>query len=82
MMSVFQHCFAESDKQIGTPVVFALFDEMDGVRVSIPMDGEIVKILPPKFENGKVVERGACEMACAPLFANPFAVAKCYLGES
>ena len=82
IIAVTDDCFAESDKQIGTPVVFALFDEMDGVRVSIPMDGEIVKILPPKFENGKVVERGACEMACAPLFANPFAVAKCYLGES
>ena len=61
--------------------MFALFDELDGVRVSIPQDGQVVVILQPKFENGKVVEQGACEMACAPLFANPFAIAKCYLSE-
>ena len=72
-------CFAGDEG--GIPVVFMLIDEFDGVRCSIPMDGEIVKILPPKFENGKVVETGACEMAVAPLFANPFAVAKCYLDD-
>ena len=74
-------CFSDNDNATGIPVVFALIDEFEGVRCSIPMDGEVVKILPPRFENGKVVERGACEMACAPLFANPFAVAKCYLIE-
>ena len=82
VVAVTDNCFPTTDTNKGIPVVFALFDELDGVRVSIPMDGEVVKILAPKFENGKVVERGACEMACAPLFANPFAVAKCYLGES
>ena len=82
VIAVTDDCFSSTDKAKGIPVVFALFDELDGVRVSIPMDGEVVKILAPMFENGKVVERGACEMACAPLFANPFAVAKCYLGES
>ena len=75
-------CFSAEDKAIGIPIVFMFVDELDGVRVSIPMDGQVVIILPPKFENGKVVERGACEMACAPLFANPFAVAKCYLTET
>lgn len=74
-------CFSDEDKAIGIPVVFMFVDELDGVRVTIPMDGQVVIILPPKFENGKVVERGACEMACAPLFANPFALAKCYLSE-
>lgn len=81
VVAVTDDCFPNTDTEKGIPVVFALFDELDGVRVSIPQDGKVVIILPPKFENGKVVERGACEMACAPLFANPFAVAKCYLGE-
>lgn len=74
-------CFSSTDKAKGIPVVFMLVDELEGVRTSIPMDGQVVVILPPKFENGKLVERGACEMACAPMFANPFAVAKCYLSE-
>ena len=81
IVTVTDDCFSATDNAIGIPVVFALFDELDGVRVSIPMDGQVVIILQPKFENGKVVEQGACEMACAPLFANPFAIAKCYLGE-
>lgn len=74
--------FGNDDTAIGIPVVFMYVNENDGVRVSIPMDGKVVIILPPKFENGKVLEPGTCEMACAPLFANPFAVAKCYLTEA
>lgn len=74
-------CFPKADTDIGIPVVFILLDEFEGVRTTIPMDGEVVKILPPKFDNGKVVEQGACEMMCAPMFANPFAVAKCYIDE-
>lgn len=75
-------CWATTDTENGNiPLVFALIDEFDGVRCSIPMDGEVIKILPPKFENGRVVEQGSVEMAIAPLFANPFAVAKCFITE-
>lgn len=74
-------CFSAEDLASGIPVVFMLIDEFEGVRCSIPADGEVVKILPPKFENGKAVETGLCEMATAPLFANPFAIAKCYLND-
>ena len=58
-----------------------LIDEFEGVRTAIPNDGQVVIVLPPRFENGQVVETGSCEMLCAPLFANPFAIAKCYLTE-
>lgn len=81
IIAVTDDCFSSEDKALGITVVFGYFDELEGIRVSIPMDGEVVKIIQPKFDNGKVVERGTCEMACAPLFANPFAIAKCYLGE-
>lgn len=82
VVAVTDDCFSVEDKGKGIPVVFMFVDELDGIRVSIPQDGQVVIILQPKFENGKVVEQGACEMACAPLFANPFAVAKCYLSET
>ena len=74
-------CFSGEDKAIGIPVVFMLIDEFEGVRTAIPNDGQVVVVLPPRFENGQVVETGSCEMLCAPLFANPFAIAKCYLSE-
>lgn len=82
IVPVTDDCFPTDDTTKGIPLVFALFDELDGVRVSIPMDGQVVIIVPPKFDNGKVVERGVCEMCCAPLFANPFAVAKGYLKDT
>lgn len=82
IVPVTDDCFTSEDTTKGIPVVFALFDELDGVRVCIPMDGQVVIIVPPKFDNGKVVETGACEMCCAPLFANPFAVAKGYLKDT
>lgn len=83
IVALTDNCFADADVADGKiPVIFGFVDELDGIRCSIPADGQVVIILPPKFENGKVIEKGACEMAVAPLFANPFAVAKCYLKEA
>lgn len=81
VISLTDDCFSAEDLVKGIPVIFMYIDEYEGIRVCIPNDGQVVIIMPPKFDNGKVVERGACEMACTPMFANPFAVAKCYLSE-
>lgn len=81
IVDVTDDCFPSEDLAIGIPVIFMYIDMNEGVRVAIPMDGEVVKILPPQFNNGQVVSEGAVDMLCAPIFANPFAVAKCYLGE-
>lgn len=75
-------CFPAEDTKIGIPVIFMYVNELDGVRVSVPLDGQVVIIVPPKFDNGKAVEQGLCEMLSVPLFVNPFAVAKCYLTDT
>lgn len=76
------NCFPATDTAKGEPVVFLSASEYeDGISIAIPMDGEILKILPPQFNNGKVVETGCVEMASVPLFKNPYAMAKCYLSE-
>lgn len=80
---VLDNCFPNTDTADGKiPVIFGLIDEFEGIRFAIPQDGQVLIILPPKFENGKVVERGACEMAVTPIWDNPYAIAKCYLTEA
>lgn len=79
---VLDNCFPATDTAEGKiPVVFGLIDEFEGIRAAIPQDGQVLIILPPKFENGKAVERGMCEMAVTPIWDNPYAVSKCYLTE-
>ena len=75
-------CFDATDISKGIPVVFMLVDEVQGVRVSVPNGTTVIDILPPSFANGKVVTTGSCEMVSSPIFANPFAVAKCWLKEA
>lgn len=82
VITVTDNVFPTADTNIGIPVVVALIDEFEGVRVAVPSDGQLLIIIPPKFDNGKVVERGCCEMACTPIWDNPFAVAKFYLDET
>ena len=82
VITVTDNVFPTADTTIGIPVVVALIDEFEGVRVAIPQDGQVLLIQPPKFDNGRVVERGSCEMACTPIWDNPFAVAKFYLDET
>ena len=75
-------CFASSDLSAGIPVVFMLVDEVMGVRVSVPNGTTVIDVLPPTFSGGKVTTSGSCEMVSAPIFANPFAIAKCWLKEA
>lgn len=75
-------CFDSSDLSAGIPVIFMLIDEVSGVRVSVPNGTTVIDIIPPTFANGKVTTSGSCEMVSCPIFANPFAVAKCYLDDS
>lgn len=75
-------CWASTDLSAGIPLVFMLVDEVTGVRVSVPNGTTVIDILPPSFANGKVVQTGSCEMVSCPIFANPFAIAKCWLKEA
>lgn len=75
-------CFKASDLTDKIPVYGIYTDENEGVRIAIPNDGKVIDILYPKFENGKVVETGTCEMIVTPIFADKLAMVKFYITRS
>lgn len=74
--------FATEDVNGKIPVVFIRFNEVDGVRVAVPMDGTLIDITQPTDGDGTLVKEGAVEFMGAPIFANPYSVSKCFLTET
>lgn len=74
--------FEVADTTDKIPLIFVYFNEVNGARVAVPMDGVVVDITAPEFGAGTLVKTGAVEMLCAPILADKYCASKCYLTET
>ena len=82
VIAVSDDCFVEDDLVDKNPVYGIYTNESQGVRVAIPNDGKLIDVLYPVFNNGKVIEKGTCEMIAAPIFADKMSMVKFYISET
>lgn len=75
----------------GTPFIFCYFNEVDGIRVAVPMQGgnsmgAVLDIVRPRTDNTSgqavFVKNGGVEMVSCPILEDPFVASVCYIKET
>jgi len=78
---------------IGIPFIVAKMDEVDGIRVAVPMNpgvgsqGAVLDIVRPRVGNtdsgeAVFVRKGGVEMVCVPIIQDPYCASLCYIKKT
>ena len=87
-----ESCFPEAMLTNGTPFIFARFNEVDGIRVCVPMNpgigtqGAVIDIVRPNLGNNMTgeavfVRNGGVEICSAPIIVDYQVASLCYISE-